>query len=168
PCTPSTLRPMARTAASSSSWRLPVMKTYAPSATKRSAVASPRPLLPPVMTAIFPSSFPMEFSFEGVLYRSVWNTWVAMLTQAQDCIDRYGTRENGRSPAVVRCRRGAGSRATRLLAQGVRRNLAGRPYAGDAHQSPEHLRRLREQGGLVPQGRRSVRRRPRGLHTRGP
>src|SRR6266404_5321491 len=39
------------------------MKTYAPSATKRAAVASPRPLFPPVMTAIFPSSLPMEFSF---------------------------------------------------------------------------------------------------------
>src|ERR1700735_829456 len=32
------------------------MKTYAPSATKRCAVARPIPLLPPVMTATFPSS----------------------------------------------------------------------------------------------------------------
>src|ERR1700722_1470344 len=32
------------------------MKTYAPSATNRCAVARPIPLLPPVMTATFPSS----------------------------------------------------------------------------------------------------------------
>src|SRR6266436_2510476 len=33
------------------------MKTWAPSSAKRWAVASPMPLLPPVMTATFPSSF---------------------------------------------------------------------------------------------------------------
>jgi hypothetical protein len=36
-----------------------VMKTYAPSATNRLAVANPMPLLPPVTTATFPSNFPM-------------------------------------------------------------------------------------------------------------
>ena len=34
----------------------PVMKTYAPSFTNCLAVARPMPLLPPVMSAIFPSS----------------------------------------------------------------------------------------------------------------
>jgi hypothetical protein len=34
-----------------------VMKTYAPSATKRLAVARPMPLVPPVTRATFPSSF---------------------------------------------------------------------------------------------------------------
>ena len=38
------------------------MKTYAPSFTNRFAVASPMPLVPPVTSAIFPSSLPMEFS----------------------------------------------------------------------------------------------------------
>src|SRR5438552_16629771 len=129
------------------------MKTYAPSATKRSAVASPRPLLPPVMTAIFPSSLPMEFLLRWCfLYRPVRNTQLAMLTQARYCIDRYGTNENGRSPAVVRRRRRAGSRAPRLLAEGLRRNLAAGSDEGDAHQSPEHVCRLRKQGRLVPQG----------------
>src|SRR5438132_826123 len=37
------------------------MKTYAPSATKRCAVARPIPLLPPVMTATFPFSLLMRF-----------------------------------------------------------------------------------------------------------
>src|SRR5258708_31345659 len=35
------------------------MKRYAPSATNRLAVARPIPLLPPVTTATFPSSFPL-------------------------------------------------------------------------------------------------------------
>src|SRR5579859_6949022 len=47
-----------RAAASFSSFsRRPVMTTFAPSATNRLAVASPIPLLPPVMTATLPSSF---------------------------------------------------------------------------------------------------------------
>src|SRR3984893_7826730 len=44
-------------ASSSSFWRRPVMKTYAPSLTKSFAVASPIPSVPPVTTAILPSSF---------------------------------------------------------------------------------------------------------------
>ena len=50
------LLPISFTAASSSAWRRPVMKTYAPSATNRFAVARPMPLLPPVTRAIFPES----------------------------------------------------------------------------------------------------------------
>src|SRR5277367_13268 len=38
------------------------MKTYAPSATNRCAVARPMPLLPPVITATFPSSLPIGLS----------------------------------------------------------------------------------------------------------
>src|ERR1700751_2088674 len=45
-------------AASSSASRRPVTKTYAPSLTKRCAVARPIPAVPPVTSAIFPSSFP--------------------------------------------------------------------------------------------------------------
>src|SRR5882762_5913530 len=48
--------PIAATAASSSGWRRPVIKTRAPSVAKRLAVARPMPVVPPVMTAIFPSS----------------------------------------------------------------------------------------------------------------
>src|ERR1700722_2827571 len=45
-------------AASFSSFsRRPVITTCAPSSTKRLAVAKPIPLLPPVMTAIFPANF---------------------------------------------------------------------------------------------------------------
>jgi hypothetical protein len=38
--------------------RRPVTKTYAPSLTKRWAVARPIPAVPPVTSAIFPPSFP--------------------------------------------------------------------------------------------------------------
>src|SRR5450631_4566173 len=37
--------------------RRPVITTWAPSSTKRLAVAKPIPLLPPVITAIFPANF---------------------------------------------------------------------------------------------------------------
>jgi hypothetical protein len=51
-------------ASSSTSLRRPVMMTFAPSETKRFAVARPIPLVPPVTSAIFPSSFfDMRFSF---------------------------------------------------------------------------------------------------------
>src|SRR6267378_4540289 len=53
---PETL-PIVFTASSSSFWRRPVMKTYAPSLTKSFAVDNPIPSVPPVMTATFPSSF---------------------------------------------------------------------------------------------------------------
>src|SRR5882724_1696720 len=53
---PETLQPIVFTASSSSFWRRPVMKTYAPSLTKSFAVASPIPSVPPMMTATLPSS----------------------------------------------------------------------------------------------------------------
>src|ERR1700730_8383525 len=54
---PKTLLPIVFTASSSSFWRRPVIKTYAPSLTKSFAVANPTPSVPPVMTATLPSSF---------------------------------------------------------------------------------------------------------------
>src|SRR5438128_3659662 len=60
--TPLTFPPISFTAAASSGSRRPVMKTYAPSFTNAFAVARPMPLLPPVMSAIFPSRLPMSFS----------------------------------------------------------------------------------------------------------
>src|SRR6267143_3811516 len=54
---PETLLPIVFTASSSSFWRRPVMKTYAPSLTKSFAVANPIPSVPPLMTATLPSSF---------------------------------------------------------------------------------------------------------------
>src|SRR5258708_40064881 len=57
PCIAVALLPIAATALSSSAWRRPVMKTRAPSLAKRLAVPRPMPALPPVTTAILPSSF---------------------------------------------------------------------------------------------------------------
>src|SRR3984893_1585331 len=54
---PETLLSIVFTASLSSFWRRPVMKTYAPSLTKSFPVANPIPSVPPVMTAILPSSF---------------------------------------------------------------------------------------------------------------
>src|ERR1700722_4039754 len=48
---------MAFTASSSSFWRRPVMKRYAPSLANSFAVAKPIPSVAPVMTATFPCSF---------------------------------------------------------------------------------------------------------------
>src|SRR3989454_546480 len=62
PWMPVTFLPMSLTAVASSESRRPVMKTYAPSFTNAFAVARPMPLLPPVMSAIFPSRLPMSFS----------------------------------------------------------------------------------------------------------
>src|SRR5258708_24195930 len=59
---PETLLPIVFTASSSSFWRRPVMKIYAPSLTKRRAVANPIPSVPPVMTATFPSNLPIAIS----------------------------------------------------------------------------------------------------------
>src|ERR1700716_1277789 len=59
PCTPVTFLPISFTAAANSGSRRPVMKMYAPSFTNCFAVARPMPLLPPVMSASFPSSLPM-------------------------------------------------------------------------------------------------------------
>src|SRR5262249_35198789 len=62
PWTPVTFLPISLTAAANSDSRRPVMYTYAPSLTNRFAVARPMPLLPPVISAIFPSSLPIWFS----------------------------------------------------------------------------------------------------------
>src|SRR5579872_1810052 len=58
PRTPVTLLPIAVTASSSSFFRRPVTKTYAPSLTKSCAVANPMPSVPPVITATFPCNLP--------------------------------------------------------------------------------------------------------------
>src|SRR5713101_4077334 len=51
------LVPIALTASSSSFWRRPVIKTYAPSLANSFAVANPIPWVPPVMRAILSLSF---------------------------------------------------------------------------------------------------------------
>src|SRR4029077_8398624 len=56
PCTPVTFDPTLFTASSSFVCERPVMNTYAPSFTNCCAAANPMPLLPPVMSATFPSS----------------------------------------------------------------------------------------------------------------
>src|ERR1700691_4664613 len=56
------------TASFSSFSRRPVITTWAPSSTKRLAVARPIPLLPPVITATLPSSAPIDFSFDHPLF----------------------------------------------------------------------------------------------------
>src|SRR5580704_17164126 len=65
PRTPVTFRPISLTASSSAFCLLPVMNTEAPSSTNRFALASAKPLDPPVMTATLPSSFPMIPSLQS-------------------------------------------------------------------------------------------------------
>src|SRR5882724_611969 len=71
---PETLLPIVFTASSSSFWRRPVTKTYAPSLTKSFPVANPIPSVPPVMTAVLPSSFLVI-----VFLRRCWNSPAPML-----------------------------------------------------------------------------------------
>src|SRR6266404_2703875 len=68
PSTPVTFLPISFTAAANSGSRRPIMKTYAPSFTNSFAVARPMPLLPPVTSAIFPSSLPIYFSLLVILF----------------------------------------------------------------------------------------------------
>src|SRR5271154_7310098 len=55
-CTASKPLPSEAVASSSVFWLRPLMATRAPSSCNRFAVARPMPLLPPVITATFPSS----------------------------------------------------------------------------------------------------------------
>src|ERR1700689_116130 len=111
------------------------MKTYAPSATKRCAVARPIPLLPPVMTATFPSSLLMgfllfDFLFLTPYFRTDWYRYYERLNGCNICtdrygrgiIDRYGTEQipktNGTSP-LLRYRPSVRPRAGGVLAKGI-------------------------------------------------
>src|SRR5277367_1748661 len=64
PATATALGPICATASASASSRRPVMNTWAPSAAKRRAVASPMPLLPPVITATLPAKASMTSVLE--------------------------------------------------------------------------------------------------------
>src|SRR5258707_13488336 len=69
-CASVTLLPRLSIAAISSGARRPAMKTYAPSFTNRLAAASPIASLIDVISAIFPSSFPMHLLLFS--YLSLW------------------------------------------------------------------------------------------------
>src|SRR6202023_2376741 len=74
PCA-ATLVPIALTASSSSFWRRPVIKTYAPSLANSFAVANPIPSVPPVIRAILSLSLlDIFFSVEprNVLTNRLW------------------------------------------------------------------------------------------------
>jgi hypothetical protein len=62
------------TVSSSSFWRRPVIKTYAPSSANNFAVANPIPSVPPVMRAILSLSLLVFFSVEprNVLTNRLW------------------------------------------------------------------------------------------------
>src|ERR1700689_4445469 len=111
------------------------MKTYAPSATKRCAVARPIPLLPPVMTATFPSSLLMifllfDFLFLAPHFRTAWYRCHGRLNGYNICTDRYGRgiihrygteqipKTNGTSP-LLRSRPSVGPRDGGVLAKGI-------------------------------------------------
>ncbi|KAJ8136313.1 hypothetical protein OY671_010474, partial [Metschnikowia pulcherrima] len=57
----------------------------------------------------------------------------------------------------IRSRRSAGRRAQGVSAARVRRRVHGRADRGDGHYQAQPLRSLRQQGGAVPQGARSLR-----------
>src|ERR1700677_2174197 len=69
------------------------MKTYAPSATKRLAVARPSPLLPPVISAIFPLNL--------FIYSSC--------DRQTMCLDDFSTRSGWEEAGMIGKRTGLGS-----------------------------------------------------------
>src|SRR5271154_6928142 len=108
------------------------MNTCAPSATKRCAVARPMPLLPPVITATFPSSLPMmsllfdrKFLFCTVQYRCHenrhgLNNYLPIGTQPAS--NEHETEEDGacsRTSPFFRHWEGVGCRDGGVLAQGL-------------------------------------------------
>src|ERR1700751_5283865 len=101
------------------------MATFAPSAARRLAIAAPMPREPPVMSAIFPSSFLVIFSscffnyvsigIQITLDKSVSND---LFTHRYEIRDYRGT---ARTTACLRPGRRLGTRHARFLGQRLRR-----------------------------------------------
>src|SRR5271170_3022443 len=87
------------------------MKTYAPSATNRFAVARPMPLFAPVTTATLPSSFPLMVNCS---IRSFVDRF-----PRRPRSNSFGRPEDQRSHFDTLARRGVG-RAVRIFERGVR------------------------------------------------
>src|SRR6266404_8351065 len=126
------------------------MAIFAPSAARRLAMAAPMPRDPPVIRAIFPSSFLfmvcLPVSFEvGFLFVSLGIQLRAGQTLSSDLFThRYEIRNcsgTARTTARLRSGRGPGTRHARFLGQRLRRRFALRSDASDAHQSTKSLRR---------------------------
>src|SRR5271154_6089855 len=158
------------------------MKTKAPSATKRCAVARPIPLLPPVMTATFPSSLLMsfllfDFPFFLAYFSTAWYRCHGQLNRCNICTDRYGrgiihkheaeqtSKTNGTSP-LLRYRPSVGPRAAGVLAKGIRGRVSVGPDQSCGRQSSGSVCRLWRQRSAVPQGARPVLERASGLRPR--
>ena len=154
PWTAVTLLPTRAAASSSSFWRRPVMKTCAPSATKRCAVTRPMPLLPPVMRAIFPSSL-LEvvliiFCIVRYIYKR-WSSGVKRIIVPRGMKAEKSACSLGR-PRSVRRRHGARPGLAGVLAQGLRGGFIVGPDGGHGDQSAEPVRRLWQQGIALSQG----------------
>src|ERR1700722_5752977 len=134
------------------------MKTYAPSATKRCAVARPIPLLPPVMTATFPSSLVIVILLFDFILRATSVSYgidvAAGESLQQLCIDRYGwsiedrhetkkkLRTEGESP-LLRSRQSPGPCVTGVLAERIRGRVSVGPDQSCGREPPEPVCRLR-------------------------
>src|SRR5215510_11323844 len=104
PWTAVTLLPISFTAAANSGLRRPMMKTYAPSCTNCFAVARPMPLLPPVMRALFPSSFPMYVSLGDFLKRiSLFTMQQLVGSEYPTWVSQDGAPSGSQLPASLSC-----------------------------------------------------------------
>src|SRR5207248_3287118 len=96
-----------------------------------------------------------------ILYRTVnisaWTTRVKRVNVTIGTKKEESCRAEG-TTARIRRRGGPGPRASGLLAQGLRGGLAAGADKGDGYQPPQSVCGLREQGSVVSQGRRSLRR----------
>src|SRR5438445_13623999 len=123
------------------------MATFAPSAASRLRIAAPMPRAPPVINAIFPSSFLFMICLLLVSrLNSFCIDWYKKIgldkRLSNDLFTyRYEIRHHRApwTPSRLRSGRGPGSRHARFLGQGVRRRFTLQSSTGHANQSTKSL-----------------------------
>ena len=131
PRTAVALGPNIVSAASSSGARRPMTTTVAPSSINRRAVASPMPLLPPVMTAVLPAKRDMiTHHLKGAVHNSRPACWGTVRASESRAVPACGTRQQ-------RGQVGPASVSVGWLSPGPRRIvLAGRQECGFTRHCP--------------------------------
>src|SRR5947208_3992373 len=148
------------------------MATLAPSAARRLAIAAPMPREPPVMIAMFPSSFlvivffPISFNYVSMSIKlnagqNVSSDLFTHRYEIKNCSD------TARATARLRPGRGPRTRHARFLGQRLRRRDPLRSDSGHAHQSAKSLRRIWQQAAALSKGSRSIRQRTACLFWQG-
>src|SRR5258708_15382446 len=138
------------------------MATFAPSEARRLAIAAPIPRDPPVISAIFPSSFLFMILFSSMRFGDALCIDEYKINAGQmrvKCLFTYWYETQKcttRTAARVRSGRCPGTRDARFLGQRLRRRFALRPHTDHAHQPAKSLRRIWQQAAALSKGSRSI------------